>query len=59
MRNKTYAKDGYFYQLLRQEDWQMALDRSYFGKYENELLESIQHLTDEEDPIIVKYKVSL
>lgn len=58
VRNKTYAKDGYFYQLMRQEDWQRALDISYFGRHEKQLLQSIQRLSDEEDPIIIKYKIA-
>lgn len=57
IRNKSYSKDGYFYQVMQQEDWQRALDISYFGKYEEKLLKSIETLTDKEDPIILKYKV--
>ncbi|WP_162340387.1 hypothetical protein [Cyclobacterium salsum] len=57
IRNKSYSKDGYFYQVMQQEDWQRALNISYFGKYEEKLLKSIETLTDKEDPIILKYKV--
>lgn len=58
VRNKSYSRDGYFYQVMVQEDWQRALDKSYFGKYEKKLLQSIQKLSDEEDPIILKYKIA-
>jgi len=58
VRNNSYSKDGYFYQVMQHEDWQRALDQAYFGKYENKLLQSIERLSDEEDPIILKYKVA-
>ncbi|WP_439484087.1 6-bladed beta-propeller [Cyclobacterium plantarum] len=58
VRNKSYSSDGYFYQVMQQEDWQRALDESYFGKHEKKLLKSIQRLSDEEDPIILKYKIA-
>ncbi|GAB3012449.1 6-bladed beta-propeller [uncultured Cyclobacterium sp.] len=57
VRNSTYSKDGYFYQVLQYEDWQRALDLSYFGKYEELLLQCVENLIDEEDPIILKYTV--
>lgn len=58
IRNKSYSKDGFFYQVMQRSDWQRALDLGYFGKYEAKLLKSIENLTDREDPIIIKYKVA-
>lgn len=58
IRNKSYSSDGYFYQVMQQEDWQRALDKAYFGKHEEKLRKSIETLTDREDPIILKYKVA-
>jgi len=58
VRNKSYSKDGYFYQVMQHEDWQRALDQAYFGKHENKLIKSIEKLSDQEDPIILKYKVA-
>ena len=43
---------------MQYEDWQRAIDISYFGKHEEQLLQCIENLTDEEDPIILKYKVT-
>ncbi|SEI77743.1 6-bladed beta-propeller protein [Cyclobacterium xiamenense] len=56
-RNQSYSKDGYFYQVMQPSDWQRALDIGYFGSHENKLLETVEQLTDREDPIIVTYKV--
>lgn len=58
VRNSSYSKDGYFYQVMQYEDWQRALDNSFFGKYEEQLLLCIEKLPDEEDPIILKYTVA-
>lgn len=58
VRNNSYSKDGYFYQILQQEDWQRALDREYFGRFEKELLKALEKLSDQEDPIILKFKVA-
>ncbi|MBI0398516.1 6-bladed beta-propeller [Cyclobacterium marinum] len=58
VRNSSYSKEGYFYQVMQYEDWQKAINISYFGKHEEQLLQCIENLTDEEDPIILKYKVT-
>ncbi|EPR69837.1 6-bladed beta-propeller [Cyclobacterium qasimii] len=57
VRNNSYSAGGYFYQVMQQTDWQRALDLGYFGKYEDMLLKSIEKLSDEEDPIILKFKI--
>jgi hypothetical protein len=57
VRNNSYSKDGYFFQIMQQEDWQRALDREYFGRYEMKLLQAIENLSDQEDPIILKFKL--
>lgn len=57
IRNQSYSKDGYFYQVMQPSDWQRALDIGYFGSHENKLLETVEQLADREDPIIVTYKV--
>tara|TARA_R110002124_G_scaffold244306_1_gene409395 strand:- start:3235 stop:4410 length:1176 start_codon:yes stop_codon:yes gene_type:complete len=58
IRNNSCSAEGYFYQAMQQTDWQRALDLGYFGKYEEKLLQSIEKLSDEEDPIILKFKVA-
>ncbi len=57
VRNNSYSTGGYFYQVMQQSDWQRALDLGYFGKYEELLLNSIEKLSDEEDPIVLKFNI--
>lgn len=58
IRNKGFAHDGYFYELLQTEDWQRAEQEEYFGKYQVDLTNAIKNLSDKEDPILIKYKVA-
>lgn len=58
VRNSSYSKDGYFYQVMQYEDWQRALDQAYFGKHEKKLQEAIGNLSYQEDPIILRYNVA-
>lgn len=56
---KGDAKEGYFYDILRADDWIYALEKGLFGKYGKELENVLGQLDDFEDPILIKYQVSL
>lgn len=53
------AKDGYFYDLLRADDWIFALENGSLGKFGEQLENTIRELGDFEDPILIKYKVKI
>ncbi|UZD24083.1 6-bladed beta-propeller [Algoriphagus halophytocola] len=54
-----FATDGYFYDVLRTEDWIYALEKGSLGKYGEELEQIINDLEDFEDPILIKYQVKM
>ena len=54
---KGDAKDGYFYDILRADDWIYALENGSLGKYGELLENTIKELEDFEDPILIKYQV--
>ncbi|RAI88008.1 6-bladed beta-propeller [Algoriphagus yeomjeoni] len=56
---KGDAKDGYFYDVLRTDDWIYALENGTLGKYAEQLEKSIGELGDFEDPILIKYQVKM
>ncbi|WP_439489064.1 6-bladed beta-propeller [Algoriphagus sp.] len=56
---KGFAKDGYFYDVLRTDDWIYALEKGQFGKYGEQLEKTINDLGDFEDPILIKYQVNM
>lgn len=55
---KGFAKDGYFYDILRTDDWIYALEKGRFGKYGEALENMIEELRGFEDPILIKYQVN-
>lgn len=56
---KGDAKDGYFYDILRADDWIYALESGMLGKYGEKLENTINELGDFEDPILIKYQVKM
>lgn len=54
---KGDAKDGFFYDVLRAEDWINALEKGLLGKYGEKLENTTKELGDFEDPILIKYQV--
>ncbi|MBB6325167.1 hypothetical protein FHS59_000782 [Algoriphagus iocasae] len=54
---KGFAKDGYFYDVLRTEDWIHALETGAFGKYGDQLKDQLSKTIGFEDPIVIKYKL--
>ncbi len=56
---KGDARDGYFYDILRADDWIYALENGLLGKYGEQLENAINDLGDFEDPILIKYQVTI
>lgn len=56
---KGFARDGFFYDVLRTEDWLYALEKGSLGKYGEQLEKTITDLGDFEDPILIKYQVKM
>lgn len=54
---KGDAQNGYFYDILRADDWIYALENGLLGKYGEQLEKAINDLGDFEDPILIKYQV--
>ncbi|WP_339869942.1 6-bladed beta-propeller [uncultured Algoriphagus sp.] len=54
---KGDAKDGFFYDVLRTDDWLYALENGSLGKYGEQLETRMRELKDFEDPILIKYQV--
>ena len=54
---KGDAQDGYFYDVLRTDDWILALENGALGKYGEQLEKMIDELGDFEDSILIKYQV--
>lgn len=51
--------EGYFYQFLYMEQWQNMIDRNTLGdELTAKLVEASEALNDQEDPIILRYKIS-
>ena len=55
---KGDATQGYFYDVLRADDWINALDKGILGKYGEKLEKTLGELRDFEDPVLIKYKVN-
>ncbi len=56
---KGDAQNGYFYDILRADDWIYALENGLLGKYGEQLENIIKELGDFEDPILIKYQVKM
>lgn len=54
---KGFSKDGYFYEWLYAEYFMAYLESGFFGKFTADLENAMEKLVDQEDPILVKYKV--
>jgi hypothetical protein len=54
---KGFAKDDYFYEWLYAEYFMAYLESGFFGKFTVDLENAMEKLVDQEDPILVKYKV--
>jgi hypothetical protein len=57
INGKGYSKDGYYYEVLYPEAVEAAVKSKIFGKYNDKLEAAIEQLNDEEDPILLKYKI--
>jgi hypothetical protein len=56
---KGDAQNGYFYDILRADDWIYALENGLLGKYGEQLENTIKELGDFKDPILIKYQVKM
>lgn len=54
---KGFAKDGFFYDILRAEDWIYVLEKGSLGKHGEKLEQILNELEAFEDPVLIKYKV--
>lgn len=51
--------EGYFYQFLYMEQWQNMIDRNTLGdELTAKLIEAAESLNDQEDPIMLRFKLS-
>ncbi|PZX49351.1 6-bladed beta-propeller [Algoriphagus chordae] len=56
---KGDAIDGWFYEVLQVDDWINALEKGLFGSHGDKLEELLSGLENFEDPIVIKYKVTI
>ncbi|MCH7408861.1 hypothetical protein MM239_05605 [Belliella sp. DSM 111904] len=54
-----FSKDGYYYEVLFPEGIDFALKTDLFGKHNKKLESAMDILVDQEDPILVKYKIKI
>ncbi len=51
--------EGYFYQFLYMEQWQMMIDKNILGEeLTAKLIEASEALNDQEDPIMLRFKLA-